>query len=477
MKAVGFITEYNPFHNGHLLHLQKAMELSKADCSVAVMSGNFVQRGEPSIIDKYARAAMAVKCGVNLVVELPSRYALGSAEKFAEGGILTLEKLEIDSVCFGSESGHLSELEEIAKMLASEPDKYQLALKKELKSGNSFPLARENALASLNIMDKDRLHEVLSSSNNILAIEYLKAIKRNACPIKAYTYKREGMGYNETFDSVDDNIEAVEGINNTAFASATALREEVFKSLCDNDEDAKNRIVSNMPPASAEIFFKALEYKAPVFTEDFDIIFNAKFNKLLSEASYNKKEAYEMLMEYEGFTESIANRLINKYAKFTDITKLIGKVKDKSLTYTAISRAIFHFILNHKTNASLLKTISNADPEELSQEIDGMKIYDPDFDSELLMENVNNNKEDISYIRILACDDKGKEYLSQIRKTCEVPLITKTAGFEELLKDDILAADLYNLAIWDAYGTDMPDEFHKGIYIKGLGFTGDGSDN
>ena len=473
MKAVGFITEYNPFHNGHLLHLKKALELSGADCSVAVMSGNFVQRGEPSIIDKYSRAAMAVNCGVNLVVELPSRYALGSAEKFAEGGILTLDKLEIDSVCFGSESGHLSELEEMAEMLASESDKYQLALKKDLKSGNSFPLARENALAGLNIMDKERLHEILSSSNNILGIEYLKAIKRNACHMKTYTYKREGMGYKETFDSVSDNVEAVEGMGDTAFASAIALREEVYKTLCDNDDEARNRILSNMPQPSADIFFKALENKAPVFTEDFDIYFNTKFNQLLSEASYNKREAAERLMEYEGFTENIANRLINKYEKFMGITEIIESVKDKSVTYTAIARAIFHFILNHKLIKNDFTNIVNSSPDQLSQEVDGMTIYDPDLDPELIIEGLDQEEDDISYIRILACDDKGKEYLSQIRKTCKVPLITKTAGFEELLKDDIFAADLYNLAIWDAYGTDMPDEFHKGIYIKDSGFTGE----
>lgn len=471
MKAVGLVTEYNPFHNGHLLHLQRSMEMSDADVSVAVMSGDFVQRGEPAIADKYTRAKMAVDCGVNLVVELPVKYALANAEQFATGAVLTLNALGVESICFGSESGSIRDLDHIADVLANESDIYQLALKKELRSGVSFPLARENAIASLNIMDREKLHDILSSPNNILGIEYLKAVKRHACPITPFTFKREGMAYNDVFTA--DNSDSV-------YASAEALRREI-KHYCmamedlasdiGNDDtdhydtmifetnDILQNIIKYIPESAVETFLHEMDKSMPVYKEDFNEIFNAKLKKILRDCSYNKREAADVLLKYDGFNENLANRVINKYDRYFDLDEFTDLINDKSSTYTAISRAFFKFILGHKKN-----TRSVVDGADINNE-----TYDEDIESML----DNYKYTDISYVRILALDEKGQEYLNSIRKTVSAPLITKTAGYEEVLSDDIYASDLYNLAVWEIFDETLPDEFHRGIYIKGKGFTGE----
>ncbi len=470
MKAVGLVTEYNPFHNGHMLHLQKSMELSGADVSVAVMSGDFVQRGEPAVMDKYTRARIAVDCGVNLVVELPVKFALANAEQFATGAVFTLNALGVDSMCFGSESGSVRELDYIADVLANESDLYQLALKKELRSGASFPLARENAIGTMNIMDRELLHDILSSPNNILAIEYLKAAKRHACPITPYTFKRAGMGYNDLFTAQNADSE---------YASAEALRNEIkryclamedlasdignedtdyYDSMIFETNDILQNIIKYIPEAAQDTFLGEMDKNMPVYKEDFNGVFNAKLKKILRDCSYDRRKAAEVLLKYDGFNPNLANRVMNKYDKYYDLDEFIDLLNDKSSTYTAISRALFKFILGHKKNTRSL--------------VDGTDIENEAFDEDI--ENMLDNYKytDISYVRILALDDKGMEYLGGIRKTATVPFITKTAGYGEVLSDDIYASDLYNLAVWEVFEETLPDEFHRGVYIKGKGFTG-----
>ena len=187
MRATGIIAEYNPMHNGHIRHLEKAREAGKADFVVAVMSGDFTQRGEPAIFDKWVRAEMAVNAGIDLAVELPFVYACGSAEYFAEGGVKVLRSLGvIDSLCFGTEEKDLSKLKELAALFSEEPDKYKKALKKHLDLGLSYPKARQ--LAVNEIME---CGNILNKPNNILALEYLKALKGmdDIKPISVYRNK------------------------------------------------------------------------------------------------------------------------------------------------------------------------------------------------------------------------------------------------------------------------------------------------
>lgn len=185
----GIITEYNPFHKGHEYHLQKAKSDTNSDGIVCVMSGNFMQRGIPSIIDKWKRAEMAIKNGVDLVLELPLVYSISSAEYFAFGSVSLLNSLGIvDNLYFGSEDGDVSTLKKIAEILADEPFEYKTILKENLKSGLPFHSSRSNALASY--IKSDDILDILRNSNNILGIEYIKTLKLLNSSICPYTLKK-----------------------------------------------------------------------------------------------------------------------------------------------------------------------------------------------------------------------------------------------------------------------------------------------
>ena len=182
MKVVGFITEYNPFHYGHKYHLEQSINITGATHSLAIMSSSFVQRGEPSIVDKWTKAKIAIENGVDLVIELPFIYAAQSAELFALGGIKIMEALKIvDYISFGSEVGNLEPLQYVADILIDEPSEFKINLKNYLNLGMSFPSARSLAIKDYLSQNSSLNHDyesILKQSNNILAIEYLKALKR-----------------------------------------------------------------------------------------------------------------------------------------------------------------------------------------------------------------------------------------------------------------------------------------------------------
>lgn len=183
-NVLGIIAEYNPFHNGHLYHLIESKKITNSDFSIAVMSGNFTQRGDVSIVDKWEKAQMAINNGIDLVLELPTLYAISSAENFASGAIKLLNSLGIvDYLSFGSECNDISILSEVADVLANEPKEYKTLLSHELSRGVSFPKARERALM-MYLNDVRRYANILSTPNNILGIEYLKALKKAK---KSYT--------------------------------------------------------------------------------------------------------------------------------------------------------------------------------------------------------------------------------------------------------------------------------------------------
>ncbi len=215
-SVLGVIAEYNPFHTGHLYHILESKKLSKTDYTVVVMSGNFVQRGNTSIVDKWTKTEMALKCGADLILELPTIYSISSAENFAEGSIRILDSLGIvDIFSFGNEHCDISVLDDIANVLYKEPKEYSTILNRELQKGLSFPKARENALM-LYLNDIRRYASVLSSPNNILGIEYLKALKRTKSFMQPLAVNRYGTQYNSTTVS-------------NGFASATAIRELIKK--------------------------------------------------------------------------------------------------------------------------------------------------------------------------------------------------------------------------------------------------------
>ena len=196
-NVLGIIAEYNPFHNGHLYHIKESIKQTDADYIVCIISGNFVQRGNTSIIDKWTKTKMAIAQGADLVLELPTIYATSSAENFAEGAIKIFDSLGIvNTLSFGIETKDLATLNNIANVVYQEPKEYVTMLNHELNKGVSFPKARENALM-MYLNDIKRYANVLNGSNNILAIEYLKAIKKLKSPLKPVGIKREKVFFAE----------------------------------------------------------------------------------------------------------------------------------------------------------------------------------------------------------------------------------------------------------------------------------------
>lgn len=412
MKAVGLVTEYNPFHNGHLYHLNKAMELTGADISVAVMSGDFVQRGEPAVLDKYTRTSMALNSGVNLVVELPVNYAVSSAESFAAGALKILDYIKADSIAFGSESGDIERLSKLAHILCDNEDTLYKEISKYTANGISYAAARQKVVEKLT--DKDTA-AMLTSSNNILAVEYLKAIIKNNYAVKPYTVQRQGDSYNDT----DIRSE---------YASATALRENL---KADN-------ISKYIPVKAGLILSSNTNYIYP------DDITEALFTRLLDilfASGYDKNVFIENVMQYPDVSKEIAGRL---YKSAMDMITRTVSQRSESKDNWAFS---FGSLCEHiKTKEVPLSRIKRA-LVRITLGLDKKH-----------MEKYSN----APYIRVLGFDKKGQEYLSYIRKTVEVPLITKTADYKEMLLDDIHAANIYNMIVAGKYGVKELGDFVRG---------------
>ena len=412
MKAVGLVTEYNPFHNGHLYHLNKAMELTGADISVAVMSGDFVQRGEPAVLDKYTRASMALNSGVNLVVELPVNYAVSSAESFAAGALKVLDYIKADSIAFGSESGDIERLSKLAHVLCDNEDTLYKEISKYTANGISYAAARQKVVEKLT--DKDTA-AMLTSSNNILAVEYLKAVIKNNYAIKPYTVQRQGDSYNDT----DIRSE---------YASATALRENL---KADN-------ISEYIPVKAGLILSSNTNYIYP------DDITEALFTRLLDilfASSYDKNVFIENVMQYPDVNKEIAGRL---YKSAMDMITRTVQQRSESEDNGAFS---FGSLCEHiKTKEVPLSRIKRA-----------LVRITLGLDKKHMEKYANE-----PYIRVLGFDKKGQEYLSYIRKTVEVPLITKTADYKEMLLDDIHAANIYNMIVAGKYGVKELGDFVRG---------------
>ncbi|MBN7574764.1 nucleotidyltransferase [Clostridium sp. 2-1] len=311
----GIITEYNPFHKGHEYHLSKAKSDTNADAIVCVMSGNFMQRGIPAIIDKWKRAEMAIKNGVDLVLELPLVYSISSAEHFAFGSVSLLNSLGvIDHLYFGSEEGNVSILEDIAKVLVSEPLRYKKLLKDNLDLGLPFHLSRANALKDY--LNSNKLLDTISNSNNILGIEYIKSLIRLNSEIVPKTIKREGSLYN------DINISA-------SFASATSIRKHL-------KEKSLNDLADIIPKASYDILLDLSSSKYPFIFEE-DTFKYIKYKLLTNERS---------LSNLPDVSEGIDNKILKEILRSNSLNELILNSKSKRYTYTRISRILLQSFLN-----------------------------------------------------------------------------------------------------------------------------------
>jgi len=361
MKTAGIIAEYNPFHNGHNYHVEETKKLTGADYIVVAMSGNFVQRGAPAMIDKYARAASTLAEGADLVIQIPPVYSLSSAEFYAKGAISLFENTGlIDFLSFGSEAGTLESLNKIASLLVEEPDKYKKLLQKYLKAGNAFPAARAKALIDY-YPEMTDLSELVSSPNNILAIEYLKCLISTDSAIKPVTMKRVGAGYNDPYAPGQPGI------------SAKAIREAVgYGSEIDN-------LKAYMPKESFKRLKDAVKKNMTVDENDFS---GMLIYKLLSE----REQGYT---KYLDVSDELSDRIRNNLEKFTSFTQFSDLLKTKNMTYTRISRALFHILLD----------------------ITKDYIADTDYTGT------------IPYIRVLGFRKESEELLSEIKTKASVPVL------------------------------------------------------
>lgn len=380
---LGIITEYNPFHNGHKIHIEKSKIATSSKHCIVVMSGNFCQRGEPAIIDKYYRTKMALLNGADIVLELPVGFATSSAELFSLGAVDILNKTNIvKSICFGSEEGNLDTFFEISKILVEEPPIYKNYLQQFLQTGISFPNARLKSLEA--ILNKHL--DFLAQPNNILSLEYLKAINFLNSKINVKTIKRENAHFH--CEKIQGNV-----------ASATAIR----KALYQNDiNSVKNAIPENC----------------------FDIIKNINYENLASINNYTqilhyilKTSSIDNLKNIADVTEGIENKIIDNIG-FKSINELILNIKSKRYTYTKLSRAILHIILN----------ITKEEQKDLKQ-------------------NLN------PYIRVLGFKKSSSHILTKLSKEASVPVITNLKNAHKILnkrgmyylQKEILYSDIYYL--------------------------------
>ena len=435
MKVIGIITEYNPFHNGHKYHIEEAKKITGADYVIAVMSGNFVQRGHPAIMDKYTRSMIALNNGVDIILELPVCYATSSAEYFALGAVTLLDRLGIvDYICFGSESGDIKVLEKAAKLFNNQGDDFQDYISSYIKKGLSYPVARAKATSKVLSLDgsdssNHDLIDAISEPNNILGIEYIKALYKINSSMKPITINRKDAHYH------DKNINYLEtkvdlpghDLNpNYTFSSATAIRGIIE----DTDNLSGLHSIKDSVPQNVFDYFKS-KYKItyPITIKDFESIIKYK---LLYEDN-------QELSSYLDLSPDMADRIKHIDLINTNIQDIIENIKTKNITLTRVNRALIHVLLNIKSD-------------------DILKFTKDDI---------------IYYARILGIKKEASHLIRKIKNSERLPIITKLSKAHEqlnpsgmkMLNQDILAAHLYNQAVYKKFKTTIPNEYKHGVYI------------
>ena len=411
MKVLGIIAEYNPFHHGHKYHLKKSKEKIGADYSIAIISGSFLQRGGPSLTDKWTKAKMAIDNGFDLVLELPFIYASQSAEYFAYGGVKLLDSLNIaDYISFGSESGNINELSYIARILNEEPKRYLEKLKENLDEGLSYSVSRSNALddyihlSSGNSNSTSDYKYILKQSNNILAIEYLKALSKIKSNIEPITIKRLGSDYKDSSIS-------------KSFSSATSIRKTILeKGLV----SAQELIPRNSYRALEEYINK---YKYFNRLENYQDI-------IIYLLRTTPPEKIKKLLNIE---EGLENRLIDKAFKYNDLTSIIEDTSSKRYPRTRIQRILIHLLHG---------------------------LYKDDFTS----------YEEFypSYIRVLGSNKNGFELLNTIKANSQIPLINKFANYKDLKDKNVTSIINYDKISSDNFilGIKNPDILPNQDYLN-----------
>ena len=420
MRTTGIIAEYNPFHSGHQYHIEETRRKTGADFLITAISGDFVQRGAPAILDKYERTRMALEGGADLVLELPVTAAVSSAEGFASGGVCLFEKLGVtDAISFGCEDVCSDSLfTRTARILAEEPGEYKPKLASCLKQGMSFPKARETALLSCmepeNGQESEQVSRLISSPNNILGLEYQKAILKYGSRIEVCRICRRGSGYNSAELS-------------SSLSSATAIRNHLLnreipprKQAADLNGQVPSRILPNLLAAGRENRF--------LRENDFsDLLF------------YVIQEKKDMLDCFGSPNSGLAWRTANHLENFESWEQFILLVKSKNQTYTGISRYFTQILLNIRREDLLLAQRYQYSP----------------------------------YARILGFRRSAAPLLKEIRAKSRIPVLMQLAGdsagldadCRRLLQLDVSAAALYNRILFSKSGCRLKSDYRHPLIL------------
>lgn len=394
-KAVGIIAEYNPFHNGHAYQIEQSKKLTKADVAVVLMSGDFVQRGTPAMFSKHERANMALLGGADIVLELPGSYACSSAEHFAKGSVGIFHALNcIEFLSFGSESGSLDACRCIAEILREEPAFYQQELKKNLRQGLSFPSARKAALKTY--CQKQSLfldEDFLNQPNNILGIEYCKALLALDSSIQPVTIERKGGSYHST---------DLSSLYPSASAIRTALKEAASTETASGSEAALSSLPAAQPQPVWNYMQKLLVRDTPIEENDFSLLLKYQL----------MQHTPETLCQYADLSPDLSRRIYRQLNKFVSFSQFVSLLKTKELTYTRISRGLLHALLG------ITPSMQDLTP---------------------------------SYVRLLGFRRESSDFLRIMQENSQIPIITKGADYKKALdssacgvfEKDLFLSDLY----------------------------------
>ena len=416
MTIAAIIAEYNPFHNGHEYMIRKVKEETGADYVIVAMSGDFTQRGIPGIADKHTRAKMAVSCGADAVFELPVRFATAGAEQFATGAVSLFTSLScVDTLAFGSECGDLSDFSKASELLLNEPEDFKQSIQKKLRQGYSYPKAFALAV-------KDSQHaatvspELLENPNNLLGVEYMKALKKLASSIRPHTITRTGTGYHDSHTAYSKE-------SDTLIASASAIRSALTSST-----GTISRAQPLLPFDAYRIFAESYGVSAPVTPDDFSLLLSTRI----------AAETKESLSSFLDVPKELADRIYSFRDEFLPFTELISAIKHKQFTYARINRALLHILLGLK-------------------ELPATDALTPL----------------VPYARLLSMKKSASPLMKEIKEHSQIPVITKPADARKVLDghalnmflEDVSAADLYNRVVSYKFGTEFVTDMRRSIEL------------
>ncbi|MCI8484571.1 MAG: nucleotidyltransferase [Lachnospiraceae bacterium] len=427
MKVIGIIAEYNPFHNGHAYQIETLKRKVQADYVVIAMSGNFVQRGAAAVMDKFSRAQMALCCGADLVLELPVLYATASGETFARGGVSLLHHTGlVTHLGFGAESHDLDSLQKIAAVLKEEPEPFQNVLQQELKKGFSFPAARFSALKACFKLQRPNscadLEQVLSAPNNILALEYLKALSYYASPMIPCLLPRQGQSYHDSTPG-------------QTFSSASSIRTSIQEAFFETLESFRysssySKITKSiLPTLAASMPQNALsilmDYPHPFLSEqDFSSLLHYQLLTMPAEA----------LASCADCSSDLADRIKKELDHFCSWNSFCLHLKTKNITYTHLSRMFLHILL------SITKEDYYLAPEP-------------------------------SYLRVLGFRREAAPLLTALKAHSSLPLVTSPARAMDTLSEparrllalDLKSSDLYRIGLTKKGDCSLSNDYQQPV--------------